>query len=93
MTISRILRRERAILIALGLLFLITFTANALSHDYFCHDELHTICSPLHLSFLNMSPSPAQFALPAALMIGNLCLPDDQDIIAGFTGNVFHPPL
>ncbi len=87
------IRRLKGIPILVIVLFLFVFLANSLSHDFFCHDELHTVCAPLHLTFIDLGSTPAQAVPPPSQMILSICLPEDKDIIPGFIGNVFHPPV
>jgi hypothetical protein len=84
------LRRSKGIPVLFFIVFLLT--ATSLSHDFFCHDEIHTVCSPLHVSFLIIGPSPAQAVIPALEAARILWLPQEEDIISGFAGDIYHPP-
>jgi hypothetical protein len=73
-------------------LFLLLFFLNTVSHDYLCHDKLHTVCGPLHSIFKSPEPYIAAniFFLPRSLPFiqwnhGHIFRPD-------FIKNIFHPP-
>jgi len=75
----------------LGLL-LFLFFLNTVSHDFFCHQELHTVCGPLHSIFKSPESSGAEniLLLPSSLPLsvwnrGHILGPD-------FIKNIFHPP-
>jgi hypothetical protein len=73
-------------------LFLLLFFLTTVSHDYFCHEELHTVCGPLHSIFI---PSQAAtwgsvISLPPSLAF--LTWSQDQALRPEFIKNIFHPP-
>jgi hypothetical protein len=73
-------------------LFVLVFILTAVSHDYFCHDELHTVCGPLHTFFAG-SETPATeniLGLPPSLPL--LTWNQDQILRPEFVKNIFHPP-
>ncbi len=73
-------------------LFLLLFFLNTVSHDYFCHEELHTVCGPLHSIFM---PSPAAAAEGVSVLsrcLPLLTFPQDQVLRPDFIRNIFHPP-
>lgn len=73
-------------------LVLVLFCLNAISHDFFCHEELQGVCNPLHWSAAGTEP-----ILPAAVPVApnrfaNLSPAGEQDVIPGFISDIYHPP-
>lgn len=73
-------------------LFLLLFFLNTVSHDYFCHEELHSVCGPLHSFFISSEPAAAEniLGLPPALSL--LTWNHDHILRPDFIKNIFHPP-
>jgi len=72
--------------------FLLLFFLNTVSHDYFCHDELHTVCGPLHSILTSPEPSGAEniLGLPPSLPL--LACNYSHVVRPDFIKNIFHPP-
>ena len=74
------------------LLLVILFGTIIVSHDYFCHDHLHELCSPLHAFYDNPEPFEAGsfFGSPPPPTF----LPSSNERIHHdvFIKNIFHPP-
>jgi hypothetical protein len=72
--------------------FLLLFFLNTVSHDYFCRDELHTVCGPLHSILMTSEPSAAEniLGLPPSLPL--LVWNHDHILRPDFIRNIFHPP-
>jgi len=71
---------------------LVLFCLNTISHDFFCHEELHGVCNPLHWSS-TVTESVSASAVPQTpRMITNLSRPLEQAVIPGFIKNIFRPP-
>lgn len=74
------------------LLLIILSDATLVLHDYFCHDHLHELCSPLHYSFDSPEPfEPGAFFghLPR---ITRLSSSNEKIIGHDLIKNIFHPP-
>lgn len=73
-------------------LFLVLFFLNTVSHDYFCREELHTVCGPLHAFLKSSEPSAAEniLGLPPSLPL--LTWNHDHILRPDFIKNIFHPP-
>jgi len=86
------MNKRRAIDYGILGLFLLLFFLNTVSHDYFCREELHTVCGPLHSIF--SSPMPAVAAnisfLPPSLPL--FTWNHDHILRPDFIKNIFHPP-
>jgi hypothetical protein len=74
------------------LAFILLFGTIVISHDYFCHEHLHELCSPLHSLF--DSPAPVE----VAILIGGpppsftLSVRNDKIRLFDYIKNIFHPP-
>ena len=73
-------------------LFLLLFFLNTVSHDIFCHEELHTVCGPLHTCFISSETAAAGTVsfLPPAL--SQLAWKQDHITRPDFIKNIFLPP-
>jgi hypothetical protein len=72
--------------------FLLLFFLITVSHDCFCHEELHSVCGPLHSFFQNSAPDWAESIsfLPPSLPL--LTWNQDHILRPDFIKNIFHPP-
>lgn len=73
-------------------LFVLLFFLIVVSHDFFCHEEFHSVCGPLHSVFESSEPSTAENIprLPPSLPL--LIWGQDRILRADFIKNIFHPP-
>ena len=72
--------------------FLFLFFLITVSHDYFCHDELHTVCGPLHSAFMSLEPATAEDILTLPSCRAFLAGRYDHILRPDFIRNIFHPP-
>ncbi|MGB9835288.1 MAG: hypothetical protein ACPLRX_00950 [Candidatus Saccharicenans sp.] len=73
------------------LLTLITLT-NIIAHDFFCHEELHRLFSPVHHSFQHSSYNPVDFIIANLKEISIFGQDKSAEYLANFFPSIFHPP-
>lgn len=72
------------------LVFLISTTI--ILHDYFCHEHLHELSSPLHSYYNNPEPFEARtlFGSPPPEIF--LSILNEKIHLCEYIKNIFHPP-
>jgi hypothetical protein len=74
------------------LLLVIVFFLNTASHDYFCHEELEGLCSPLHFgSIITEADQAVQIPMRPPLL-SVLDWASAETVIPGFITDIYHPP-
>jgi hypothetical protein len=71
---------------------ILVFLLVTVTHDFFCHDELHDVCAPLHCA-----PVVADPALTVTISLGpdlwTILVPaPGPTIVPGFLSDIYHPP-
>ncbi|MBC7362315.1 MAG: hypothetical protein H5U06_08555 [Candidatus Aminicenantes bacterium] len=77
-----------------GLLFLLVVGAltNIIVHDFFCHEELHHLISPVHHTFDHPVISSIDLIRASLRESSKIYLEYSLIIPADFVPSIFHPP-
>jgi len=85
-------KEKRPFGLLLPILLIVLIGATLVLHDYFCHDHLHELYSPLHSFYDNPEPYEAESYLGNPLLEPALSIQDEIISLDEFTKNIFHPP-
>ena len=83
---------KRPLGLFLPLLLVVLIGGTLVLHDYFCHDHLHELSSPLHSFYDNPEPFKAESYLGNLLLEPAFSIPDEKIQLDEFIKNIFHPP-
>jgi hypothetical protein len=83
---------KRPLGLLLPILLIVLIGATLVFHDYFCHDHLHELYSPLHSFYDNPAPYEAESYLGNPLLEPVLFIQDENIHLDEFIKNIFHPP-
>jgi len=76
----------------LFLFLIVLFGTTVVCHDYFCHEHLHELCSPLHSFYENPESFEAGSFFGSLPPRTYLPFPDEKIPHDEFIKNIFHPP-
>jgi len=79
-------------LFLLALLLSILTLTNIIVHDFFCHEELHHLVSPIHHSFNHPSFNLLDFIGDGLKKCSALYQTGHKQYFANFVPSIFHPP-
>jgi len=85
------MKSSKKIFLLAFLLTTLTMT-NIIVHDFFCHEELHHLVSPLHHSFNYSSFNPQDFIQTRLTETSVLSQENREPGLASFVPSIFHPP-